>query len=35
VGNKTRREAPEVSSHARERVVTDDKQNRGPKGRYT
>jgi hypothetical protein len=33
VGKQTRREAPGVRSHARERVVTDDKQN--PKGRYT
>jgi len=34
VGKETRREAPEVNSHARKRVVTEDKQNRGPKGRH-
>ena len=32
---QTRREAPEVRSHARERVVTDYAKNRGPKGRCT
>jgi hypothetical protein len=30
----TRREAPALNSHARERVVTDDNRNRGLKGRH-
>jgi len=35
VSQEMRREAPVVDSRARERVVTDDKQNGGLKGRYT
>ncbi len=33
-GQQTRREAPAGGSHARKRVVSRDKQNRGLKGRY-
>ena len=35
IAPSARREAPAVRSHARERVVTDGKENRGPEGRHT
>ena len=34
MGKETRREAPAGNSHARKRVVTDDKKNRSLKGRH-